>query len=321
MAAKIAIIGAGMSGAVLARRLSDAGHSPEVFDKGRGLGGRMATRRVGDLAFDHGAVGFRSTAANSAFATQCAVWSDNSVSADWAGGMQVGLPGAGGPVKALLDGIPIARQTRIKSLSQTSSHWTLTSETDENFDGFDTVVITIPVPQLRPLLQTANADRAELGQVSYDPCWTLMLGMDPDAELGAPMLRLDTGPLAMIIDNGSKPGRPKGAWVAHATAQWSKDNLELDTEEAAQRLQAAVAKVHPAAADASYVTTHRWRYAHVAQPLGQPCIWDPDLRLGVAGDWCLGPNVSDAYESANALADRVLASLDMLGTEAKIATG
>ena len=52
---RVAIIGAGMSGLACARRLVDAGLSPVVFDKGQGIGGRMATRRVDGLQFDHGA--------------------------------------------------------------------------------------------------------------------------------------------------------------------------------------------------------------------------------------------------------------------------
>ena len=51
----IAVIGAGMAGCTLARRLIDAGRSVQVFDKGRAAGGRMATRAAGRLRFDHGA--------------------------------------------------------------------------------------------------------------------------------------------------------------------------------------------------------------------------------------------------------------------------
>ena len=52
----IAIIGAGMSGMICARNLKDAGYEPIVFEKSRGVGGRMATRRTNEgLQFDHGA--------------------------------------------------------------------------------------------------------------------------------------------------------------------------------------------------------------------------------------------------------------------------
>ena len=52
---QVAVIGAGLSGLACARLLSEAGTRVRVFDKARGPGGRMATRRQGDLRFDHGA--------------------------------------------------------------------------------------------------------------------------------------------------------------------------------------------------------------------------------------------------------------------------
>ena len=51
---QIAIIGAGIAGLACARKLAQAGVHAVVFDKGRGIGGRVATRRAGDLRFDHG---------------------------------------------------------------------------------------------------------------------------------------------------------------------------------------------------------------------------------------------------------------------------
>ena len=52
----VAVIGAGISGLVCARTLRDHGYPVTVFEKSRGVGGRMATRRTDDgFQFDHGA--------------------------------------------------------------------------------------------------------------------------------------------------------------------------------------------------------------------------------------------------------------------------
>ena len=51
---RVAIIGAGISGLACARQLVKAGVSVVVFDKGRGIGGRVATRRAGHLSLTMG---------------------------------------------------------------------------------------------------------------------------------------------------------------------------------------------------------------------------------------------------------------------------
>lgn len=55
MGKRIAVIGAGISGLACAERLKLLGHQVQVFEKSRGLGGRVATRRSDQWRFDHGA--------------------------------------------------------------------------------------------------------------------------------------------------------------------------------------------------------------------------------------------------------------------------
>ena len=50
----MAVVGAGVTGLTAARHLAPS-FDVVVVDKGRGVGGRLATRRIGDATFDHGA--------------------------------------------------------------------------------------------------------------------------------------------------------------------------------------------------------------------------------------------------------------------------
>ena len=54
----IAIIGAGLSGLTVANYLKDYANIT-IFEKARGVSGRLSTRRVGPFCFDHGAQFFR----------------------------------------------------------------------------------------------------------------------------------------------------------------------------------------------------------------------------------------------------------------------
>ena len=66
------VIGAGIAGLLAARTLQEHGLRVTVLDKGRGVGGRMATRRIGSAVFDHGAQFF--TARDPQFDTLISVW-------------------------------------------------------------------------------------------------------------------------------------------------------------------------------------------------------------------------------------------------------
>lgn len=80
--ARVAVIGAGISGLFAARTLADHGLPVTVFDKGRGVGGRMSTRRVdGRPCFDHGAQYF--TARDLRFRQYVQSWLEQGVVAHW----------------------------------------------------------------------------------------------------------------------------------------------------------------------------------------------------------------------------------------------
>ena len=61
--------------------------------------------------------------------------------------------------------------------------------------------------------------------------------------------------------------------------------------------------------DIVHAQLHRWLYAGVAQPLGQPYVADMQRSLICAGDWCLGNDIECALASADATATQVIQSL------------
>jgi predicted NAD/FAD-dependent oxidoreductase len=57
----------------------------------------------------------------------------------------------------------------------------------------------------------------------------------------------------------------------------------------------------------AHAAAHRWRYALVQNPLGEPCLWDQKTNLGLCGDWCIAPRLEAAFLSGRALAQIILA--------------
>ena len=133
-----------------------------------------------------------------------------------------------------------------------------------------------------------------------------------EASIGAPFdgAFVEDPALSWIARGASKPGRPPTeTWIVNGDHAWSVAHLEEPAERIADSLASsffealAVDPVTPRVQIA-----HRWRYALVERPIGAPCLFDDERRLGACGDWCLGPRVEAAFLSGAAAAGRVLGS-------------
>lgn len=304
-----AVIGAGMAGLAAARRLSDAGRSVTVFDKSRGLGGRMATRRAGGFRFDHGAQYF--TARGERFQSLVGNLTADGLVARW-GEDHVGVPGMSAPARALAPQATIVTECTVSSLTRGAMGWSVsTTDGMAATDGngvFAGVVVAVPAPQAVPLLASAGCTWDGATRATYAPCWALMLGFAARTTLLQDRLHPEDATIAWIARDSSKPGRDAGgdAIVVHATPGWSREHLEETPERAGAALQARFRELTGETADASFVAAHRWRYALVAEPVGEPFFWDPSARLGACGDWCIGPRVEAAFDSGDGLAGAII---------------
>jgi renalase len=319
---RIAIVGAGMSGLACAERLAAGGHAVTAFDKGRGAGGRMATRRLatpaGDVAFDHGAQYF--TTRDPAFLARVARWEAAGVVAAWpaaAPDARVGTPGMNAPLRAMAAGLDVRWGTRIDALGSDGSGWTLRGDGVPD-DRFDAVVVAVPAEQARPLLAPWDAALAALAEATpSQPCWTGMAAFAERLAVEADVVREDADPegvLGWAARNGARPGRVgpgqagAEAWVIQAGPDWSAQHLEDDAADVLASLLQALARATGAVVPAPTVATaHRWRFAR-SGAVGRACGWNAARRLGACGDWWLGPRVECAWLSGDALATAIGAS-------------
>ena len=307
---RVAIIGAGMAGLACARRLAEAGLAPVIFDKGRGVGGRLATRRVGDLQFDHGAQSV--TARDPDFAAvmralvakgAAAVWHDGSGT-----GHLVGVPGMSALTRAMAVGLDLRHLAKVTSINADGAGWSVAVE--DAAQRFDVVVITAPAPQLAGLVGADHPLVDAVSAVRFAPCLTLMAAIDAKPAFGT---QSDAShPLAWIAADSSKPGRPQGGptqWVAQASPAFSALYLEETAADiAARMLPMFCDRLQVTADKVIHAEAHRWRYARVTAALGQPFV-QSGSTLYAAGDWCIGPRVEAAWISGDAVAKAILASM------------
>ena len=304
----VVIIGSGIAGLSCARILTAAGLAPVVLDKGRGIGGRVATRRVGAMQFDHGAQYV--TAQSPSFAALLSELHTGGVLAEWSDegdcSRYVGQPGMSALAKALGAGLDIRQGVQIKAITQISNGWAL--QLGDGVLETSRVVLTVPAPQVVGLLGAEHPLVADLAPVRLAPCLTLMAAIPASVPFTRRLDRDD--PLTWIALDNSKPNRPQGPalWVAQAGQEFSERHLEQDAPAIANAMLPLLCDRLGVTADrVTHAATHRWRYARVTQALGQLFLTSADGTLHLGGDWCIGPRLEAAWQSGTAVALDILA--------------
>lgn len=327
----MAVIGAGLAGLSCALRLQEAGHRVTVFDKSRGVAGRMSTRRSEAWQCDHGAQYF--TARSTAFQAELARWVEAGVAALWSPRLQVfgglaahspdldlqrwvGVPQMTAPAQWLAHGLQVHKEAQVSGLLREGRGWRLFGAGGVAGDeGFDQVILAVPAPQAAALLANcapAHSLAAQAAAVRMRGCWALMLSYEQPLDLGFDAAFVNAGPLRWVARNSSKPGRSgTETWLLHADAEWSEQHLAVPAEAVVAQLLRAFADLGgPAPAQS---VAHRWLYADTApgrqasaQQEKPGCLWAPELALGLCGDWLNGGKVEGAWLSGQQLADQVL---------------
>lgn len=323
---RVAVIGAGIAGLACARELARADARVTVFERSRGLGGRLGTRRQGNLAFDHGAQYI--TARSHAFLKYTEVagragvlsrWSPRILEDDrpWDAPVEdwyVGEPGMSALVRPMARSVEMQGGVGVHEIIQGQRGWELRTDSGRQNDVFNAIAVAVPAPQALALLGPHGRSFRHLHEVRMAPCWAGMFAFEQPVDVGADVRRWTQGSLTWAACDSSKPNRPSGlhCWVVHASVDWSRAHLEADAVEVAQLLLhefgAATGRCLPAPLHAR---AHRWRLAFVEQPLGLPCIVDEEIAAGACGDWCIAPRVEAAFESGRALAHSLLPTVGL----------
>lgn len=321
----IAVIGAGMAGLTLAAGLHDRA-SVVVFEKSRGLGGRMATRRAEPYAFDHGAQYFRArTPEFRAFLGEFAErgiispWHARYVELDrgrelsrdeWSDSdpCYVASPSMNALAKTLAETLDVRLRTRVTEIRRSAGKWRLRGEDGSEVGDFDWVIAATPAPQATDVMPTVFEHRMALRNVRLSGCFTLMLGFAQPLGLTWDAARIHDADVSWIAVNSSKPGRRREHFslVAQSSNDWADAHIEDAREAVTQHLLSQVSEITGEDAGcAEHIALHRWRYANVSDEAGDLTLVDDNNRLAACGDWCNEGRVEAAFRSAKRVLSRL----------------
>lgn len=328
---KVAIIGAGLSGASAGQALAKQGASVALFDKGRGPGGRCATRRHDVYSFDHGAQYF--TARDPRFRRQVAAWTKQGVATRWRprigelvdgrfepsrrNDLWVGTPGMNEIAREMLGGLDIRFNAPVRAIERGANGWAVIEDSGKTHIGFDQLLVTVPAPQLGGLLSDHFPEASEAAEHAMMlPCWSLMLAFSSRVDLPFDAAKVSgDGPISWLSRNSSKPGRAGNGmdcWVVQADHDWSREHVEFSPIEATEQLLKDFTRICMACDTAmtgpAHVAAHRWRYALATPNEAKPCMFEPETGLNVAGDWLSGARIETAWLSGLAAAESLAAA-------------
>jgi predicted NAD/FAD-dependent oxidoreductase len=319
------IIGAGISGLMAAQKLKQNGIQVSILDKGIGVGGRLATRRIENGVFDHGAQFF--TVREKVFQGYVNHWIDHGIVREWAAGVDnamnvpytegharyIGVSGMTGIAKYLAKDLDIHVNQKAETLEYSADKWQVTCESGAIFQG-DILLLTAPLPQSIELLLTSpiSIDDALLDQlqsIHYDPCVAVLVLVEGDTAIPEPgALPLSAEPLSWIGDNKAKGISPEArAITIHAGPKFSKIYWEMENDALARNILYIASDW----IKGKFLTYQlkRWRYSLPRSTFSESHLYfDQPKSLLLAGDAFTGPRVEWAALSGLHAAEKIIST-------------
>ncbi|GAB4398159.1 MAG: hypothetical protein OHK0052_21090 [Anaerolineales bacterium] len=321
----VLIVGAGISGLMAAQVLQAQGLQVLLIDKSRSVGGRMATRRIGDGIADHGAQFFSVRTAE--FRAYVQQWVEQGLLKVWYySWMQSSLPprnlqgyeryiapgGMNQVAKTLSNGLNVILNQQVKALRLGQATWQVECLSGSLYEA-NSVLLTAPVPQSLALLDTGwvaltPEDRATLDDITYLSCLCGLFWVEGDSQLpenGA--LQRPTHEFPWIADNLKKGLQTSGRILTlQANPEYSEKHWHLDDVAILNELEAAVSPFLVSGTRILETQLKRWRYAMPVTTYPEP-FFQADITppLVFAGDAFGGPRVEGAAISGLAAGEHL----------------
>lgn len=314
------IVGGGITGLITATFLQRKGINVTVLDKGKGIGGRLATRRMSHEnsakgVFDYGAQYFSSS--DPRFQVWVDDWLKHGVIKEWCQGFgksdgkprYCGVNGTRGIAQHLAQDLDVHTNTKVVEIGY-DSFWLVKTENEQQFQG-EMLLLTLPVPQALDLLDASLMVlpldlRFSLENITYHRCITVLALLEKPSSIPAPggIALEDDYYLTWLADNHQKGISPDGyAVTLQASPSFSEDYWDSDDAEIAYKLLSAAADYLDSPVIKYQV--HRWRYSLPKTFHPEPYLALSEIPLLMAGDGFVAPNIQGAVLSGIAVGELI----------------
>lgn len=309
------ILGAGIAGLTLGSRLLTSNQTVQLLDKSRGVGGRLATRRMetalGHVTyFDHGLSVIELFQAASIDVLEQILGGPVLDSWVWSRSQEFGshalrtlqpLPGVNALAKAFSATSQVQKNQKAVRIDfdATRSLWQVTTEDQKTYEARN-LVSTLPLPQFLELIRASGLEAqtslpATLSHPQYHPGISLLWVLDRPAPFS--FLRSPTTSIALVMNNSWKGIAPSQPSITISFAPQSARELFDRTD--AELIEFAMHTL-PALAALKLTQTqvHRWRYALPAETYAEPYFamdlkrLPQDKPLYLCGDYFGSPVIS-----------------------------
>ncbi|NLU78763.1 NAD(P)-binding protein [Micromonospora sp. HNM0581] len=302
------VVGAGIAGVACARELSSAGIPVQVRERGRVVGGRMASRRFDGRPADLGAAYL--TVSDPEFAEVVRGWQAAGLAREWT---DTFVAYDGESCREIPGPMRWAAPRGLRSLAEQLGR-DLPVETDRAVGGvgpgptvdgeaYAAVVLAMPGPQAASLLHPELVAATEsVEQQRWSPTLAAMLRFPSRRWTDFRGAFVNSHPLlSLVCDDGDRRGDRAAVLVAHTTDAYAARHLARPTA-AGPEIEAAVRDLLALPDRAEHVHVHRWTYAKPAGGDTPVTSFHLDADgIGLAGDAFGEPRVQTAWRSGRDL--------------------
>ena len=316
------VIGSGISGATIANLLNKK-FQVNLYDKGRGPGGRASFKRIkGQIGFDHGTQYFSpKTIEFKKFVNRLIKikilkkWSGNHIFLNSKKKENkkhikiIGKKGNNDICKFLLKKVKCFYQSEVKKIYYKNKLWFLLF-TDGKIRTYKSVILTCPFPQLKKLSEKFINNTFIKRKLKMDANITVMIAIKKNKK--SPSSFLFDDPVLGWAGNENTKKRFKSKydlWTLQSTFKWANKNIDKNKKNLKKNSKILIDKFFKLTkikkTNVIYSINHGWKYSSNSKPLKIRSYWDPQKKIGVCADWFIGPRLESGWISAHDLFKKI----------------